>query len=107
MEPPLESPLHGSEPEPAGGVTGSGVELSDAGGGDAPSLYSHYEILLTAGMRRHLALCAEFYRTGGAGPWWQTELQSLEDGYRWCSTKLAGAGEPQYRLNGFELLARG
>jgi hypothetical protein len=77
-----------------------------AGGGDAPSLFSHYETLLTAGMRRHLALCADFYRTGGAGPWWRTELESLEEGYRWCTSKLAGAGEPRYRLKGFELIPR-
>jgi hypothetical protein len=87
-------------------VLASAVIRAIAGGGDAPSLFSHYETLLTAGMRRHLALCAEFYRTGGAGPWWQTELESLHEGYQWCTAKLAGAGEPRYRLRGFELIPR-
>lgn len=85
-------------------VLASAVIRAIAGGGDAPSLFSHYETLLTAGMRRHLALCAEFYRTGGSGPWWRTELASLEEGYRWCTSKLARAGEPRYRLKGFELI---
>jgi hypothetical protein len=87
-------------------VLASAVIRAIADGGDAPSLLAHYETLLTAGMRRHLALCAEFYRTGGSGPWWRTELEALEEGYRWCTSKLAGAGEPRYQLRGFELVAR-
>lgn len=87
-------------------VLASAVIRALAGGGDAPSLFAHYEMLLTAGMRRHLALCADFYRTGGPGPWWQTELKSLEEGYRWCTSKLAEAGEPRYQLRDFELIAR-
>lgn len=86
-------------------VLASAVIRAIAGGGDAPSLFSHYETVLTAGMRRHLALCAEFYRTGGPGPWWRTEVESLEEGYRWCTSRLAGAGQPRYRLEGFELIA--
>ncbi len=87
-------------------ILAAAVIRAIAGGGDAPSLFSHYEMLLTAGMRRHLALCAEFYRDGGSGPWWRTELESLEAGFRWCTSKLAGASEPQYQLRGFELFAR-
>jgi hypothetical protein len=87
-------------------ILASAVIRAIAKGGDAPSLFSHYEMLLTAGMRRHLALCAEFYQTGGSGPWWRRELESLEEGYRWCTSKLAGAGEPRYQLRGFELIAR-
>jgi hypothetical protein len=87
-------------------VLASAVIRAIAGGGDAPSLFSHYETLLTAGMRRHLALCAGFYRTGGSGHWWRTEAESLEEGHRWCTSKLAGAGQPRYQLKGFELIAR-
>jgi hypothetical protein len=87
-------------------ILASAVIRAIAAGGDAPSLLSHYEMLLTAAMRRHLALCAEFYQTGGSGPWWRRELESLEEGYRWCTSKLAGAGEPRYQLRGFELVAR-
>jgi hypothetical protein len=87
-------------------VLASAVIRAIADGGDAPALYAHYEMLLTAGMRRHLALCADFYRAGGQGPWWQTEREALEEGYRWCTSKLAGAEEPRYQLRGFELVAR-
>jgi hypothetical protein len=87
-------------------VLASAVIRAIAGGGDAPSLFSHYETLLTAGMRRHLALCAGFYRTGGSGPWWQAEAESLEEGHRWCTSKLAGVAQPRYQLKGFELIAR-
>jgi len=73
---------------------------------DKSALLSHYEMMLTASLRRHLLLCAEFYRTGGTGPWWQGELQSLIDGHTWCTARLAQAPEPQFQLNGFELLRR-
>src|SRR3954468_8662042 len=36
-------------------------------GGDRAALLAHYEAVLTAAMRRHLVLCADFYRTGGDG----------------------------------------
>ncbi len=75
-------------------------------GMDKSALLSHYEMMLTASMRRHLALCADFYRIGGTGPWWQTELQSLMAGHAWCTARLAQAPEPQFQLNGFELLKR-
>jgi hypothetical protein len=78
-------------------ILASAVIRAIAGGGDSTSLFSHYEMLLTAAMRRHLALCAEFYRSGGSGSWWQTELESLEAGFRWCTSKLAGASEPRYQ----------
>jgi len=86
-------------------ILASAVIRAIADGGDAPSLFSHYEERLTAAMRRHLALCAEFYRTGGSGPWWRMELESLAEGYRWCTSKLAQAGKPRYRLSGFDLIA--
>lgn len=87
-------------------ILASAVIRAITNGGDRSSLLSHYETLLTGAIRRHLARCTEFYRTGGSGPWWQTELSSLADGYRWCSLKLANAGEPRYQLRGFELTAR-
>jgi hypothetical protein len=87
-------------------ILASAVISATAAGGDAPSLLAHYEAVLTAGMRRHLALCAQFYQAGGSGPWWQTELESLEEGFRWCTSKLADATEPRYQLNGFELIPR-
>lgn len=66
-------------------------------------LLSHYEARMTAGFRRHLLLCREFYQSGASGPWWHSELESLERGIAWCDDKLRSAGEFQYRLVGFEL----
>ena len=68
-------------------------------------LLAHYEARLTAGFRRHLALCDEFYRSGACGPWWRAELQSIQDGLAWCDQKLNIHGEFRYRLAGFELHA--
>lgn len=87
-------------------ILAAAVVRGIAGGGDAAGLLSHYEMRLTAAMLRHLGLCAEFYRTGGNGPWWQAELESLGAGYRWCADKLAGAGEPRYQLRDLVLESR-
>jgi hypothetical protein len=87
-------------------ILAAAVVRGIADGGDAAGLLSHYEMRLTAAMLRHLTLCAEFYRTGGNGPWWQAELRSLDAGYRWCADKLAGAGEPRYQLRDFVLECR-
>ncbi len=74
-------------------------------GGDEESLIAHYETRLLAGMQRHLALCAEYYRIG-AGPWWQTELRALQQGFDWCSARLALSPEPRYSLRDFDLEPR-
>lgn len=70
---------------------------------NAESLLLHYEARMTAGFRRHLLLCREFYRSGACGPWWHSELESLERGIAWCDDKLRSAGEFHYRLVGFDL----
>jgi hypothetical protein len=75
-------------------------------GGDADSLLAHYETRLLAGMQRHLGLCSEFYRSGGEGLWWKAELQSLWEGFQWCSAKRAAAPEARYTLRDFELERR-
>jgi hypothetical protein len=77
-----------------------------ASGGDSDTLFTHYETRLTAGMQRHLALCADFYRAGGNGPWWKTAFESLVEGLHWCGTRIANATEPRYQLRGFELIPR-
>jgi hypothetical protein len=87
-------------------ILACGVIRALAGGGDSDSLLAHYETRLISGMQRHLALCAEFYRGGGTGPWWKTAFDSLLEGLRWCGTRLAAAGEPRYQLRDFELIAR-
>lgn len=75
-----------------------------AAGGAAVDALEHYQTRLLAAMRRHLTLCAEFYRSGGFGPWWKTELNSLLEGVRWCDERLSTAPPPRYRLQDFELL---
>ena len=87
-------------------ILASAVIRAVANGGDTASLYAHYEAILTAAMRRHLALSTDFYRTGGSSLWWQTELESLAEGHRWCTAKLATAGEPRYQLKDYELIPR-
>ena len=73
--------------------------------GCVPELLKHYEARLTAGFDRHLKLCLGYYRSGGAGHWWQQEAEELYEGMAWCHKKLAGFAEYRYQLNGFELKA--
>ena len=66
-------------------------------------LFAHYEARLTAGFRRHLLLCQQYYKSGGIGEWWTSELAALERGVEWCDHRLRPAANFQYRLDGFEL----
>ena len=66
-------------------------------------LFAHYEARLTAGFHRHLVLCQQFYKSGGVGPWWKSELAALQRDIEWCDDKLRPALNFQYRLDGFEL----
>jgi hypothetical protein len=64
---------------------------------------AHYQARLTAGFRRHLALCQGFYTSGGASPWWRRELDSIQQGIAWCDRRLAAHGDFRYQLRDFEL----
>ncbi|TNE39253.1 MAG: hypothetical protein EP321_00700 [Sphingomonadales bacterium] len=75
-------------------------------GEDADALLTHYESMLIAAMRRHLALSAQFYRSGGSGPWWRSELAALMDGHDWCTERLRAMPEPRYLLQDFRLVER-
>jgi hypothetical protein len=72
---------------------------------DVPNadILAHYEARLTAGFRRHLTLCREFYVSGADGPWWHRELELIEDGVAWCDSRLKAHGEFRYQLKDFEL----
>jgi hypothetical protein len=87
-------------------ILATGVVVAIAEGGDAEALRGHYAAMLVATMRRHLALCADFYASGGAGPWWQAELAALVEGHRWCTAMLSREPEPRYQLDGFRLVPR-
>ncbi len=84
-------------------ILASAVVRAAAEGVPAERLLAHYQMRLLAGLRRHLAVCAEFYLTGGDGDWWDSELAALRRGVRWCDDQLAGSRQFQYRLNGFSL----
>ena len=65
-------------------------------------LHNEYRLRLQAGFRRHLEHCRQFYATGGASAWWQSELAELDRGLEWIAQQPA-APLGRYRLRGFEL----
>jgi hypothetical protein len=89
------------------GILACAVLAAMREGEDAGALLCHYESMLVASMRRHLRLCAQFYGSGGQGPWWQAQLAALTEGFDWCTARLATAPEPQFELRDFELVRRG
>jgi hypothetical protein len=86
-------------------ILASAVIRAIAGGAPADELLPHYEARLTAGFRRHLALCQGFYRSGGSGPHWTSELASIDRGIDWCDARLGSRPEFKYQLRGFDLEA--
>ena len=66
-------------------------------------LLAHYSSRLLAGFDRHLRLCGNFYSSGYAGAWWDSELNKVEEGIEWCSEQNLPSAELQYQLRGFEL----
>jgi hypothetical protein len=86
-------------------ILASAVIRAIAAGGPSDELLSHYEARLTAGFERHLALCRQFYLSGGNGPMWQSELAAIDRGIAWCKAALASHGGFRYQLRGFELEA--
>ncbi len=86
-------------------ILASAVVRAIANGGNTPDLLAHYQARLTAGFQRHLLLCREFYRTGGDGPLWQSELEAIDRGIEWSNTARAKHAAFRYRLRGLELEA--
>jgi hypothetical protein len=84
-------------------ILAAAVIQAAANGERLEEVFSHYETRLLAGFGRHLALCSQFYKTGHNGPWWETELRSLEAGMAWCGEQLGTRREFRYQLSGFEL----
>ena len=85
-------------------ILASAVIRAVSGDGPHDSILAHYEARLTAGFRRHLELCREFYTSGG-GPWWRRELELIQQGMAWCDNRLSLHGEFRYQLRDFELHA--
>jgi hypothetical protein len=86
-------------------ILASAVIRAVAKDGPNADLLAHYEARLTAGFRRHLTLCREFYTSGADGPWWRRELELIEEGIAWCESRLKTHGEFRYQLKDFELHA--
>lgn len=84
-------------------ILASAVIRASANEPSDDQLFAHYEARLAAGFRRHLLLCEQYYKSGGAGSWWKSELAALRRGIEWCDDKLHPALNFQYRLDGFEL----
>lgn len=84
-------------------ILAAAVIRSAESGENISDLLNHYEARLTQGFERHLKLCMDFYRSGHGGPWWDAEMESLDEGIRWCNRKSATFAQYRYRLNGFEL----
>lgn len=85
-------------------ILASAVIAAIRDGGDAAQLVAHYRAMLTAAMRKHLQLCAPFYRTGGTGQWWQEAHDALAEGHDWCTAQLAAIPSPRYMLKGYALV---
>ena len=88
-------------------ILASAVIGAVARGDDPVPLLAHYEARLTAGFRRHLAHCLEYYSSGYGGAWWQCEAESVAQGLDWCDQRLSHHTTFRYRLDGFELHAIG
>lgn len=73
--------------------------------GGPDDLLMHYEARLTAGFRRHLMLCRQFYLSGGTGALWRQELDAIDRGIQWTDAKLGAHASFRYQLRGFELEA--
>ena len=84
-------------------ILASAVIRAVAREGPKTDVLAHYEARLTAGFRRHLALCREFYTSGADGSWWRRELESIEQGIAWCDTRLSAHGTFRFELRDFEL----
>jgi hypothetical protein len=84
-------------------ILGSAVIRSVAEGVDVDSLIRHYQARLMAGFRRHLAVCAGYYRAGRRGPWWDEQVQDTLRGLEWTAQGLQTVDAPRYRLKGFGL----
>lgn len=85
-------------------ILAAAVITGIARGGDRRGLLAHYNAVLTLAMGRHLELCADYYRSGGDGPWWRHQFNALADGRAWCEARMQAAGPRLYRLQDFDLL---
>jgi hypothetical protein len=84
-------------------ILASAVVCAATAGGEPADLAAHYQARLLAGFKRHVALCLEFYGSGGSSPWWRLQLDQLRDGLTWCSQQLKDGDGARFRLSEFRL----
>jgi hypothetical protein len=84
-------------------ILAAAVIRAAARGDDTVQLLAHYEARLTAGFKRHLAHCLQYYASGSGGPWWESEAASAAQGMEWCAHRLSLHPTFRYQLNGFDL----
>jgi flavin-dependent dehydrogenase len=84
-------------------ILASAVIRALAEDGNSGELLRHYEARLTAGFRRHLMLCRQFYLSGGTGAFWTSELDAIHRGIQWSDAKLGAHAGFRYQLRGLEL----
>ena len=86
-------------------ILAAAVVRAVAQGAHEEDVLAHYRARLLAGFRKHLELCRQFYAAGHSGPWWNTELDFLQQGIEWCARQMNDSKPFQYGLRGFELHA--
>lgn len=84
----------------------SGIVAAAHAGEDRTALFGHYRAMMIAAMRRHLRLSAEFYASGGTGPWWRAQHEAIAQGFARCSALLECEPPPRFSLEGVEIVRR-
>nr|WP_245405867.1 hypothetical protein [Sphingobium sp. Sx8-8] len=88
------------------GILASAIVVALEEGEDAADLLGHYRAMMTAALRRHLRLCADFYASGGSGPWWRAQQRAIAEGFAACTARLEREAPPRFALEGFRLVRR-
>jgi hypothetical protein len=86
-------------------ILASAVVRATSKGFATEDVFAHYSSRLTAGFLRHLEACRDFYVRGNSGPFWESELELLEQGIGQMHERLNRGPQSRYRLIDFELQA--
>jgi hypothetical protein len=84
-------------------ILASAVVEAAMRGEDVSALLQHYESRLTLGFLRHLHMCAQFYATGGASPFWQEQVHETQRGIAMISQRIQNQRPPAFRLRDLKL----
>jgi flavin-dependent dehydrogenase len=79
-------------------ILASAVIRSLTKSGPVDELLAHYDARLTAGFRRHLEVCRQFYSSGGTGPLWTAELDAIDRGIQCVARSGVGFRSPEAAL---------